>query len=159
MVNNTIPVLCMPCKLNICSALQDRMQLLESYSTSERNDAIDSCLSGISQLTSEVKDASSYLPAYDQRTYSDVSFILALRPPLSPTNPLKTRRSRLSQKSFKRSGNHWLLAKSSPSSPASRKRTHLPSAYPMQQNWQPNNDFPHPAATSPRPSRPLTQHL
>lgn len=51
------------------------MQLLEGHGTSggERQDAVDFCLSGIAKLTNEVKDASSYLPAYDQRTYSDVS--------------------------------------------------------------------------------------
>ena len=51
------------------------MQLLESHGTSggERNDAVDFCLTGISKLTHEVKDASSYLPAYDQRTYSEAS--------------------------------------------------------------------------------------
>lgn len=36
----------------------------------ERNDAIDHCLAGIDRLSHEVKDASSYIPAYDQRTYS-----------------------------------------------------------------------------------------
>ena len=38
----------------------------------ERADAVDHCLAGIARLSNEVKDASSYLPAYDQRTYSVV---------------------------------------------------------------------------------------
>lgn len=38
----------------------------------ERNDAIDHCLAGIDRLSHEVKDASGYIPAYDQRTYSEV---------------------------------------------------------------------------------------
>ena len=38
----------------------------------ERTDATDHCLAGIARLANEVKDASPYLPAYDQRTYSDV---------------------------------------------------------------------------------------
>ncbi len=38
----------------------------------ERTDAVDHCLAGISRLSKEVKDASGYLPAYDQRTYSEV---------------------------------------------------------------------------------------
>lgn len=38
----------------------------------ERNDAVDHCIAGIDQLSHEVKDASSYIPAYDQRTYSEV---------------------------------------------------------------------------------------
>ncbi len=40
----------------------------------ERSDAADHCLAGITRLSGEVKDASSYLPTYDQRTYSDVRF-------------------------------------------------------------------------------------
>lgn len=39
----------------------------------ERNDAVDHCLAGIDRLSHEVKDASSYIPAYDQRTYSEVT--------------------------------------------------------------------------------------
>lgn len=38
----------------------------------ERTDAVDHCLAGIARLSKEVKDASSYVPAYDQRTYSEV---------------------------------------------------------------------------------------
>ncbi|KAK7182751.1 tubulin binding cofactor C [Paraphaeosphaeria sporulosa] len=52
-------------------ALQDQMSRLSSTSPTERPDAIDHCLAGISRLSSEVKDASSYIPAYDQRTYGD----------------------------------------------------------------------------------------
>jgi hypothetical protein len=37
-----------------------------------RNEAVDRCLAGIDRLSHEVKDASSYIPAYDQRTYSQV---------------------------------------------------------------------------------------
>lgn len=39
----------------------------------ERQDAIDHCLAGISRLSNEVADASGFLPAYDQRTYGQVS--------------------------------------------------------------------------------------
>ncbi len=38
----------------------------------ERSDATDHCLAGIARLSNEVKDASGYLPAYDQRTYAEV---------------------------------------------------------------------------------------
>lgn len=38
----------------------------------ERSDATDHCLAGITRLSSEVKDASGYLPSYDQRTYAQV---------------------------------------------------------------------------------------
>jgi hypothetical protein len=47
------------------------MARLSSTSPTERPDAIDHCLAGISRLSSEVKDAASYIPAYDQRTYGD----------------------------------------------------------------------------------------
>jgi hypothetical protein len=50
-------------------------------SNGERNDAVDHCLAGIDRLSHEVKDASSYLPAYDQRTYSEVG------PPSPPPTP------------------------------------------------------------------------
>jgi hypothetical protein len=43
-----------------------------STSSGERNEAIDNCLADIDRLSHDVKDASSYLPAYDQRTYSEV---------------------------------------------------------------------------------------
>lgn len=42
-----------------------------SVTGGERNDAVDHCLAGIDRLSHEVKDASSYVPAYDQRTYSE----------------------------------------------------------------------------------------
>lgn len=45
---------------------------------SDRNDAIDQCLAGIDRLSHEVKDASSYIPAYDQRSYSQVPLLLNL---------------------------------------------------------------------------------
>ncbi|KAJ4300675.1 hypothetical protein N0V90_002763 [Kalmusia sp. IMI 367209] len=54
-------------------ALQDQMARLANTPAmgGERADAIDHCLAGISRLSSEVKDAASYIPAYDQRTYGD----------------------------------------------------------------------------------------
>lgn len=42
----------------------------------ERTDAVDHCLAGIGRLSNEVKDASSYIPAYDQRTYGEVTSYL-----------------------------------------------------------------------------------
>ncbi|KAI9813534.1 MAG: hypothetical protein M1832_006265 [Thelocarpon impressellum] len=55
-------------------ALQDQMERIENtaHVGGERADAVDHCLAGIARLSREVKDASSYLPAYDQRTYSSV---------------------------------------------------------------------------------------
>jgi hypothetical protein len=56
-------------------ALQEQMERLNSIATQggERSDAVDHCLAGIDRLSHEVKDASGYIPAYDQRTYSEVS--------------------------------------------------------------------------------------
>lgn len=55
-------------------ALQVQMERLSSTapSGSERSAAIDECLAGIDRLSHDVMDASSYIPAYDQRTYSQV---------------------------------------------------------------------------------------
>jgi hypothetical protein len=38
----------------------------------ERSDAVDHCLAGIATLSSEVNDALSYIPTYDQRIYAEV---------------------------------------------------------------------------------------
>jgi len=56
------------------SALQQQMERLADTALvgGERADATDHCLAGITRLSSEVKDASSYIPAYDQRTYGEV---------------------------------------------------------------------------------------
>ena len=53
--------------------LQDQMTRISKHSLTggERSDAIDHCLSSIARLSSEVQDASSYVPAYDQRTYGE----------------------------------------------------------------------------------------
>lgn len=57
------------------SALQDQMARLGDTALigGERKDATDHCLAGITRLSSEVKDASTVLPSYDLRTYSEVS--------------------------------------------------------------------------------------
>ncbi|EME77628.1 uncharacterized protein MYCFIDRAFT_45021 [Pseudocercospora fijiensis CIRAD86] len=53
--------------------LQEQMARIGQHSITggERADAIEHCLSGIARLSSEVQDASSYIPAYDQRTYGE----------------------------------------------------------------------------------------
>ncbi|KAF2176394.1 TBCC-domain-containing protein [Zopfia rhizophila CBS 207.26] len=55
------------------TALQEQMVRLNQipHAGGERNDAVDHCLAGIERLSHEVKDASSYIPAYDQRTYGE----------------------------------------------------------------------------------------
>ena len=46
----------------------------------ERQEAIDHCLAGISRLSNEVTDVASSIPAYDQRTYSQVRETSVLQP-------------------------------------------------------------------------------
>ncbi|SPQ24775.1 1cc65361-e920-4c37-8341-6cb1f088311a [Thermothielavioides terrestris] len=55
------------------ASLQEQIDLLPSFSTvgGEQQDAVDHVLSGISQLSNRVADAADFLPAYDQRTYSE----------------------------------------------------------------------------------------
>lgn len=72
-------------------ALEAQIELLPSVGPVERPEAIDRCLAAISTLSGVVKDASSYLPAYDQRSYSEVRdyfqpLPLALGPGVSWTN-------------------------------------------------------------------------
>lgn len=55
-------------------ALQQQIDKLSEPTASgfDRAATIDQCLAGISKLASEVKDASPYLPGYDQRMYTEV---------------------------------------------------------------------------------------
>jgi len=82
------------------TALQEQITQLEHLGIAggERQDAIDHCLAGIARLSNEVQDASNYIPAYDQRTYSQA--IKAL------SEKLEEARSKFAPKSrfaFKRS--------------------------------------------------------
>ena len=58
------------------TALREQIRRLEDTGLigGERNDAVEHCLAGISRFSNEVRDASSYVPAYDQRIYGNVSF-------------------------------------------------------------------------------------
>jgi flagellar biosynthesis chaperone FliJ len=60
-----------------CTELQEQIVKLEDYSLvgGEKQDAIDHVLAGISRLANEVQDSSEFIPAYDQRIYSQVSLI------------------------------------------------------------------------------------
>lgn len=57
-----------------CTELQEQIAQLENYSLvgGEKQDAIDHVNSGITRLSDEVSDASGFVPAYDQRVYSQV---------------------------------------------------------------------------------------
>jgi hypothetical protein len=60
----------------IFKALQAQLSQIADNSTNAttKNQKIDQCLAGIAKLSNEVKDASNYIPPYDQRTYSGVCF-------------------------------------------------------------------------------------
>ncbi|RAL61967.1 hypothetical protein DID88_002456 [Monilinia fructigena] len=60
--------------------LQERIGQLTNLSLAggERQDATDHCLASITRLSNEVADANDYLPAYDQRTYSQASIYLSV---------------------------------------------------------------------------------
>ncbi|KAH8152971.1 uncharacterized protein LAJ45_03198 [Morchella importuna] len=57
--------------LEMQTALEAQIENLPGVDASVRPEAIDACLASIAQLSGVVKDASSYLPAYDQRSYSE----------------------------------------------------------------------------------------
>ncbi|KAH6651991.1 tubulin binding cofactor C-domain-containing protein [Truncatella angustata] len=54
------------------TSIQDQIEDLATVSPvgGERQDCVDTILAGISRLTNEVGDARDFIPAYDQRTYS-----------------------------------------------------------------------------------------
>ncbi|KAJ9620994.1 hypothetical protein H2203_007581 [Taxawa tesnikishii (nom. ined.)] len=81
------------------TALQDQIQRLDDHGVSggEQADAIEHCQGRIARLSNEVKDASSYLPAYDQRTYSEA--IKALLDKLQKTRSSLAPRQKFSFKS------------------------------------------------------------
>jgi hypothetical protein len=91
-------------------ALQEQMEHLSSTSPpgSERSDAIDQCLAGIDRLSHDVKDAASYIPAYDQRTYSQVMIF-----PLFRYAANECRRSSRFQRSSRRFATRPIRPKSS----------------------------------------------
>ncbi|KUL84526.1 hypothetical protein ZTR_08766 [Talaromyces verruculosus] len=83
------------------TALQEQMDRLADTSliAGERSDATDHCLAGIARLSNEVKDASSYIPTYDQRIYAEA--IKALQDKLSETRAAVQPRAKFSFKTKK----------------------------------------------------------
>ncbi|KAI9738363.1 MAG: hypothetical protein M1834_008866 [Cirrosporium novae-zelandiae] len=84
------------------TALQEQMNNLPEIPPvgGERADAIDHCIAGIAHLSNEVKAASFYLPAYDQRTY--VEAIKALSEKLADTRASITPRTKFSFKTARK---------------------------------------------------------
>ncbi|KAL2023687.1 hypothetical protein VTK56DRAFT_1401 [Thermocarpiscus australiensis] len=67
------------------ATLQEQISALDGVANvgGERQDAVENVLSGISRLSNEVADAADYVPAYDQRAYSEA--IKALKERLEET--------------------------------------------------------------------------
>ncbi|KAK3115275.1 hypothetical protein LTR53_005546 [Teratosphaeriaceae sp. CCFEE 6253] len=59
-------------------AVSDALQI-KGASGGEQADAVDHCQAGILRLSDAVKDASSIIPAYDQRTYGDAVKSLSIK--------------------------------------------------------------------------------
>lgn len=119
----------------------------------ERTDAIEHLVAGIARLGSEVKDASGYLPAYDQKTYGEV-ILSSFRSMAADLYPLTAdRQSKVCVKNLTRLARALDQEHASPSRPF--EKIPLPSPCPMQQNLLSRNDAvcqyikPHP------PNRPM----
>lgn len=59
----------------LAAAIKEQLNELDSVAVAggERHDATETILTGISRLSDEVLDAGDFIPAYDQRTYAQVS--------------------------------------------------------------------------------------
>jgi len=66
-------------------ALEKQIDRLNTTAADQPSEGVDQCLAGIDQLSHDVKDASAVLPAYDQRTYSQVRLYLHFNPGLELT--------------------------------------------------------------------------
>ncbi|KAJ9296868.1 hypothetical protein DTO271G3_5067 [Paecilomyces variotii] len=104
-------------------ALQEQMDRLADTSlvAGERSDAADHCLAGIARLSNEVKDASSYIPTYDQRIYAEA--IKALRDKLTETKASVAPRQKFS---FKTKKNPSAVSLVDAAQIAAQGRRHIP---------------------------------
>jgi len=110
------------------TALQQQMSRLEHTSTvgGERVDATDHCRSGIARLHKEVQDASSYVPAYDQRIYGQA--IKALNEKLDETKASFAPKSRFAFKTAQK--NPSAISLSDAAELASQQQAKLPGFSP-----------------------------
>lgn len=93
----------------------------------ERADAVDHCLSAIARLSNEVQDASSYIPAYDQRTYGDA--IKALNTKLQEVRAVHAPRPKFSFKNkalFSAEKNPSAISLNDAAQMANEKRRQIP---------------------------------
>ncbi|KAI9825186.1 MAG: hypothetical protein M1819_000591 [Sarea resinae] len=104
------------------SALQEQIDRLADTASSggERADAVDHCLAGISRLSSEVKNASGYIPAYDQRMYSEA--IKALSEKLQEARSTLAPKSKFSFKTSRKNASAISLTDAAEIAAAQRMR-------------------------------------
>ncbi|MCJ1356941.1 MAG: hypothetical protein MMC33_006937 [Icmadophila ericetorum] len=88
----------------------------------ERADAADHCMAGIARLSKEVQDASSYVPAHDQRTYSEA--IKALNEKLTEARAIYVPKPKFSFKTARK--NPSAISLSDAAEMASAQRRMLP---------------------------------
>ncbi|KEF62847.1 uncharacterized protein A1O9_00820 [Exophiala aquamarina CBS 119918] len=121
-------------------ALQEQMNHLADTALigGERSDASDHCLAGITRLSAEVKDASNYLPSYDQRTYAEA--IKALQEKFEESKKLHAPKPKFSFKSAHKSPS--ALSLSDAAEMAAQKRRDIPGH--LSPNFQdsPTPSFP-----------------
>ncbi|SMR60555.1 unnamed protein product [Zymoseptoria tritici ST99CH_1E4] len=113
------------------TALQEQMGRIQSHGTAggERSDAVDHCLSAIARLSTEVQDASSFIPAYDQRTYGDA--IKALNAKLQEVRSSVAPKPKFSFKSnalFSATKNESAISLNDAAELASQRRHQMPVA-------------------------------
>lgn len=105
------------------------MTRIESHGSSggERADAVDHVRSVIARLSAEVQDASSYIPAYHQRTYGDA--IKALNAKLHEVKTANAPRQKFSFKNrqlFSAEKNESAISLNDAAELASQKRRQIP---------------------------------
>ncbi|KAK4540900.1 hypothetical protein LTR36_008842 [Oleoguttula mirabilis] len=109
--------------------LQEQMDRLQAHGASggERADAVSHCQAGIARLSDAVKDASSIIPAYDQRSYGEA--IKALSAKLEQIRSTFAPRPKFSFKSgtsFPLKKNASAISISDAAELASQKRRQVP---------------------------------
>lgn len=109
------------------TALQEQMDKLghRALAGGERTDATDHLVASIARLGTEVSNASSYLPAYDQKTYGEA--IKGLREKLDETRASFAPRARFTFKTVRK--NPSAVSLSDAAELAAQKRRNPPGHY------------------------------
>ncbi|KAJ9647331.1 hypothetical protein H2199_002318 [Coniosporium tulheliwenetii] len=129
------------------TALQEQMDRLADTALAggERADAVDHCLAGIARLSQEVKDASSYVPAYDQRTYAEA--VKALTEKLQATRSSFAPRAKFTFKTTHK--NNSAISLTDAAELASQSRGRLPG-------WRSTPPSTTDSSFAPTPAKPMS---